>query len=144
MTKNDDIFILDGLKVEEGKFGRAFFMRGRKGFATYTVRTLPSDRRVEKRLAVRLQSGKVLDVEGRFLSDFLFVNRGGGGVRILLAQRLAMPKKIWLYEDLAQTCRGADVVWQNNNMVGCRFRPWEIALDERLLRRFRTKYYALR
>jgi hypothetical protein len=143
MTKNGDIFILDALKVDERKFGRAPFLRGRQAFATYTVRTTQSERRTGKRSAVRLQSGKVLDANGSFISDFLFVDRGAGGVRISLARRMALPKKIWLYDDLAQICRGADVAWQNHNIVGCRYRRWDAPLDERLLRRFRAKYYAL-
>ncbi len=143
MTKNADNSILEGLKLEKRRAGLSGFMAWRKGFATYTVRTLPSDRRVEKRIAVRLQSGKVLDLDGRFLCDFLFVNRGAGGVRISLGKRMALPRKVWLYEDLTQTCRGGDVIWQNNNIAGCRFRTREVAIDERLLRRFRTKYYAL-
>jgi hypothetical protein len=143
MKKNGDSLVIDAQKVDGKKFGRASFLRGAKAFATYTVRTTPSERRTAKRCAVRLQSGKVLDADGRFLSDFLFVDRGPGGVRISLARRMALPKKIWLYEDLAQICRGADVAWQNHNIIGCRYRRWDAPLDERLLRRFKTKYYAL-
>lgn len=142
MTKNDPT-ILDAQKVDEKKFRRMSFLRDRHAL-TYTVRSVKSERRQEKRLTVRLQSGKILDVEGRFLADFLFVNRGSGGVRISLARHSKLPRRIWLYEDLNQICWGAEVVWQNGGVAGCRYRASDVALDERLLRRFKAKYYALR
>lgn len=142
MEENGRPTVLDALKVDEKKFRRMSFLRDRQALA-YTVRTVQSERRLEKRVAVRLQSGKVLDVEGRFLADFLFVNRGSSGVRISLARHLALPRKIWLYEDLNHICWGAEVVWQTGGVAGCRYRASDVALDERLLRRFRAKYYAL-
>ncbi|WP_330083931.1 hypothetical protein [Methylocystis iwaonis] len=143
MAENGRHTVLDAQKVDEKKFRRMSFLRDGQAL-TYTVKTVQSERRQEKRVVVRLQSGKVLDVDGRFLADFLFVNRGSGGVRITLTRHLALPRRIWLYEDLNHICWGAEVVWQNGGVVGCRYRGSDVALDERLLRRFRAKYYALR
>jgi hypothetical protein len=136
--------ILEGVKVEEDRSLRKAFWRRRGGIVTFSVRTTPSERRREKRAATRLQSGKVLDASGRFLVDFLFVNRGSGGARITLANRMPLARQIWLYEDLNRICRSAEVVWQNGRMVGCRFKPADAPLDARLLRRYHAKFYALK
>jgi hypothetical protein len=136
--------LLDGVKISRGLFDRSGgIFKKRSGIVTYSVSTAPSERRVEKRCAVRLQSGKVLDAGGRFLADFLFVNRGGGGARIALAQRASLPKNIWLYEDVTKSCRGASVVWRNGRLVGCRFNDDDMPFDASLLKRYQTKYYAV-
>jgi hypothetical protein len=143
IRKGEERFILEGVRIKEQPSPRGGFFDKRTGIVTYSVKTTESERRREKRSAVRLQSGKVLGANGRFLVDFLFVNRGSGGARISLAQRHPLPRGIWLYEDLSQMCRRAEVVWQNGRIVGCRFKSAEAPLNERLLSRYRTKYYAL-
>lgn len=111
---------------------------------TYSVTNRESDRRLEDRRRVRLQSGKAADRNGNFLVDLIFVNRGCAGARIVLARCVPLPKKLWIYDDSARAGVEADVVWQNGKMAGCKFSSRQAPSGLRLLRRFERKYYAMR
>jgi hypothetical protein len=141
--ENEDPVVIDAVKVGARTLRGFAPWRRRLGAVVYSVTCEAPERRGEPRRRLRLQSGKILDGEGRFVTDFLFVNRASNGVRITLSRSHRLPRKIWLYEDLSEACRGADVVWQKGAVVGCRLRTGEAPFDSRVLRRYREKYYGI-
>lgn len=121
-------------------------MLPREGVVTYSVvvEERPSfvERRREARRPVHLQSGKILDGGERFLTEFLYKNRTGGGIRLRLAQRVPLPRSILLYDDQQGALLAANVVWQSGVDAGCRMRGrWPH--NEKLLLRMSGPYYAV-
>lgn len=98
---------------------------------------------MEGRRRVRLQSGKALDFNGRFLADFMFVNQCGSGARLSLSQRTRLPNRLWVFDDSREKCKTAELVWQNGRLAGIRYLPENPPIDDRVLRRYKEKYYAL-
>lgn len=122
-------------------------MLPRPGVVTYTVAfetaRKDAERRRELRRTVHLQSGKILDAEERFLTEFQFKNRTEMGIRLRLAQRVALPKSIFLYDDQRLALVAANVVWQHGSDVGCRVSAKAPPSKEKLLTRLRSPYYAI-
>jgi hypothetical protein len=118
----------------------------RAGVVNYTVdaeTTLRVERRGEIRRPVHLQSGKILDVQERFLTEFLFKNRTEVGIRLRLAHRATLPRFIFLYDDQSCALAAASVVWQHGCDVGCRVSRKPLPSKEQLLKRLKSPYYAV-
>lgn len=122
-------------------------MLPREGVVTYSVvaESPPAsfvERRREARRPVHLQSGKILDGDERFLTEFLYRNRTEGGIRLRLAQRVPLPRSILLYDDQQRVLFAAKVVWQNGVEAGCRMRGrWPH--NGKLLLRMSGPYYSV-
>jgi hypothetical protein len=120
----------------------------KRGFVSYSVSPADSrpaeDRRKEHRRSVRLQSGKVIDENERFLGDCLLRNRTKSGSRLLLCQYARLPKRILLFDDQSRTLALAAVIWQRDREVGCRILWLDAAKGARLAKRFEARYYAAR
>ncbi len=152
LTRRDAIKpLLNGMKARD--MGAGAWLRSvtsrvlpREGVVTYSVvvEEPPSfiERRREARRPVHLQSGKILDGDERFLTEFLYRNRTGGGIRLRLAQRVPLPRSIILYDDQLGALLSANVIWQNGVDAGCRMKGrWPH--NEKLLLRMSGPYYSL-
>jgi hypothetical protein len=147
--------ILDGKPTLQGsKAGRssasAIFraitrrLQARPSAVTYSIIEEMVERRREGRRPARLQSGKILDADERFLTEFIFRDRSEKGVRLRLAQRVALPRSVLLFDDQNGRLFIATVVWQHGSDAGCRVsREWATS-PETLLSRLRNPYYAVR
>jgi hypothetical protein len=101
------------------------------------------ERRAEARQPVRLQSGKVLNSKGQFLTEFIFRNRTRVGIQLKLAKRISLPKLVQLYDDRGGRLITARVIWQHGGDVGCRVTHAATVPSESLITRFRERYYAV-
>jgi hypothetical protein len=110
---------------------------------TYSVVEERLERRSEQRRPARLQAGKVLDSDERFLTEFVFRNRSETGVRLRLAHRVILPRRILLFDDQCAALHVASVVWQRGCDAGCRLSGEHTAVSEPLLARLRNRYYAV-
>lgn len=109
----------------------------------YSVLEERLERRREKRRPARLQSGKIVDCGERFLTEFVFRNRSEAGVRLRLARRVVLPKRILLFDDQYSALHVASVVWQRGCDVGCRVAAEGAPASEPLLARLRNRYYSV-
>ncbi len=143
---------LDGVRLN-GRVAPLFWRRlsnaslTRRGIAAYAVlfdELLEADRRKERRRKTRLQSGKVVAEDDRFLVDCIVINRTPFGARLTLGDNVRLPKAIWLYDDQSKTLRRTVVAWQIGRAVGCRFPETSTLNKPRLLRRLQQRYYAMR
>lgn len=91
-----------------------------------------------------MQSGKILDADERFLTEFIFRDRSEKGVRLRLAQRVALPRSVLLFDDQNGRLFIATVVWQHGCDAGCRVSRERASSPETLLSRLRNPYYAVR
>lgn len=152
MSRDDEALELTGEKIEDrGPVAMLRALTGRlraqPGLVTYRVietKTAPSERRGESRRPVHLQSGKIVDLRERFLTEFVFRNRGENGMRLRLAQRVALPRTVLLFDDQSLVLVAASVVWQHGCDAGCRVVAGRLAAEERLMARLKNPYYAVR
>lgn len=113
------------------------------GDVTYSVLEERLERRSESRRSTRLQSGKILDGGQCFLTEFVFRNRSPAGVLLRLAHRVALPKRILLFDDQCGALHVATVVWQRGCDAGCRISAERAPSTELLLSRLRNPYYSI-
>ncbi len=94
---------LNGLKVTNSAGTRFLSLvtrsaLARRGYVAYAVldesASDASERRVQARRHSRLQSGKLIDGNDRFLVECVFRDRSGAGVRLKLARAVPLPRKI--------------------------------------------------
>ena len=81
------------------------------------------DRRAGARQRTRLRSGKVVDVDGRFIGECLIANRSSIGGLLRLPQTSKVPARMLLYDDQTGDVLPAAVVWRREREVGIRFLP---------------------
>lgn len=148
MRAGEDEPILQASRTSHARMGarvRAIAARllDRPRDVTYSVIEERLERRSEQRRPARLQSGKILDSGERFLTEFAFRNRSEAGVRLRLAHRVALPKRILLFDDQCSALRVATVVWQRGCDAGCRLAAGHAPAPEPLLARLRNRYYAI-
>jgi hypothetical protein len=144
---------LNGLKVTNSAATRFLTLVSRSGLASrgyvaYAVlderASDASERREQARRHSRLQSGKLIDGNGRFLVECVFRDRSGAGVRLKLAGAVPLPRKIQLFDDQLGSLCAAEVIWRRGVEIGCKLAPTSIALNDKLLRRLRQPHYAVR
>lgn len=135
--------ILDGRKAGEGRAG--------PGTVTDTVLDAPPrpasakpERRTGPRRRARLRSGKVLDADGRFLTECVFYDVSPTGGRIRPPAGTALPDDVHLYDDRTGLLHRASVLWRNGHDVGVRFRPLPPSARMRAIAlTMRRKFYAV-
>jgi hypothetical protein len=147
----------DKLKLEGLKTGRSGVTRlsnwitkpllARRGYVAYAVISDDprlADRRHERRRNARLQSGKVISGNDRFLVDCLFRDRTRFGFRLTLGRRVPLPRTVLIYDDQSRTLLAVTVVWQKGTEAGCKVASPPPADKQRLLKRLEGRYYAMR
>jgi hypothetical protein len=102
------------------------------------------DRRREARRRVHLRSGKILAQSERFLVDCGIRNQSRLGMQLRLANRVAIPKDILLFDDSCETLVRAEVIWRRGEIVGCRILETSVARGAELARKLRKPFYAVR
>lgn len=122
-------------------------MLARRGVVTYTARSEQAlkfaERRSEARHKVRLQSGKVLDHEDRFVTECIFDNRTRVGLHLKLATGVLLPKLVQVYDDQEGALITVRVMWQRGRDAGCRVTSGPRVSNRRLIARLRGRYYAV-
>lgn len=136
---------LEGARLEPGAGALARWRLRRLGAVPYVrIAESSTERRREKRRAVRLNWGKALDAGDRFLSECLVVDRGvGGGIRLRLARVVAIPPRFQFFDDADGLLYAARLVWRRGQEVGCRLARQPTTDKQQTLRRMRGPYYAL-
>ncbi len=80
--------------------------------------------RVEARGAVRrrtrLQSAKILDGAGAFLTEAIVQDVSEWGLRVLLARNCALPARLGVHMDLTGEVLTAACVWRRDRLAGLR------------------------
>lgn len=121
------------------------------GAVTYTVLDAPcpatdkADRRAGPRRRVRLRSGKVLDADGRFITECVMYDLSAAGSRIRPPAGTVLPDLVHLYDDRTGLLHRAAVLWRNGREVGVRFRPQVPSARMRAVAlAMRRKFYAVR
>jgi hypothetical protein len=112
--------LLDALKVDHLTAQRD------SGEVTYTV-TDPAkpknqDRRDPPRKRTRLRSGKVLDQNGKFLTECQVHDRSPRGAHLRLIKSVALPRYIKYFDDEQGALLEAEVIWRKKAEVGIQFR----------------------
>lgn len=116
------------------------------GECTYAVIDTPArDKRSRPRQRTRLRTGKILDRDGRFLTECLIYDRSEHGGRLRLPAGVGLPPAIQLYDDQNATLLQADVVWRTGREAGLTFRAAPATARTRALEaEMRRRYYAVR
>lgn len=121
------------------------------GSATYTVlddpRRSPADRperRTGARQRVRLRSGKVLDTQGRFITECVLYDLSPAGSRIRPTAGCALPDDLYLFDDRTGLLHRATVLWRNGRDAGVRFQAQPLSTRMRAVAStMRRKFYAV-
>jgi hypothetical protein len=103
-----------------------------------------ADSRAAARRRTRLRSGKVLDSANRFLIECAVHDRSEQGARLRLAEVVALPESLRLFDDERQQVREMTLVWRRGHDIGVRWvGAAEIPLAPSELMALRGKYYAV-
>lgn len=101
------------------------------------------DRRHDRRREVRLNWGKALDMNERFLCDCRIVDRAPGGVRLRLIRDISPPTRFYLFDEAEGALFAAHIVWRRGSDVGCRVSLSPLRNKTRVVMRMKARYYAL-
>lgn len=101
------------------------------------------ERRRARRRGVRLTWGKALDASDRFLCECLVVNRSQGGARLRLTRKVALPNVFHYFDDTERAIYVAQVVWRQDDIVGCRMGLSPLRGKEDVVARMSSPYYAI-
>lgn len=104
-----------------------------------------ADRRGPARHRTRLRSGKIVSVEGNFVTECHFHDLADGGARIRPVGATAIPDRLWLFDDGERSVTYAEVIWRNALGIGISFndRPRGIGLEAQRIAHLARKYYSL-
>ena len=104
-----------------------------------------TEKRRQKRKRTRLRSGKLVTLDGHFLTECQFQNIARGGAKIRLVGPCVVPKRFWLFDDQYCGALITEVVWHREPEFGVRFvqDPNVAPLDEAVLHALAGKYYSL-
>ncbi|MHC1551732.1 PilZ domain-containing protein [Phyllobacterium sp. K27] len=104
-----------------------------------------SEQREQDRKRTRLRSGKLVTLDGQFLTECHFQDLAEGGARIRMIGQCDVPDRFWLFDDQHCGALIARIVWRKDLDVGVRFAPdASVApLSERVLHALSGKYYSL-
>ena len=113
--------------------------------AAASHRETASERRRSPRQRTRLRSGKIVDLNGRFLSECTIYDLSAAGSRIRHPGALALPSQFQLYDDQSGLVHHATVLWRNGNESGLSFKPQPLSPRAgALASQMRRKFYAMR
>ncbi|UXN58903.1 PilZ domain-containing protein [Phyllobacterium zundukense] len=104
-----------------------------------------AEKRVEERKRTRLRSGKLVTLDGQFLTECHFHNLAGGGAKIRVVGQSPVPTRFWLFDDQYNGALITDVVWRQGMELGVQFvdDPDVTPLTDTILRTLAGKYYSL-
>lgn len=104
-----------------------------------------AEQRMEERKRTRLRSGKLVTLEGQFLTECHFQDLAEGGARIRIVSKSAIPDRFWLFDDQYCGALVTEIVWRKDTDFGVRFVPdANIApLSDSTLNALSGKYYSL-
>jgi hypothetical protein len=103
------------------------------------------EKRVEERKKTRLRSGKLISLDGQFLTECHFQNLAGGGARIRIVTQCVVPNRFWLFDDQYCSALITEIVWHKDAEYGVRFAQDSsvVPLNETILNTLAGKYYSL-
>ncbi len=101
------------------------------------------ERRQAARARTRLSSGKILDLNGCFLTECAVKNRTVYGVHLRLMREANIPGKILFYDDSLCCLSVLLVIWRKPNEIGCKVLQARAAVDIRLLARLKNPFYSM-
>jgi hypothetical protein len=134
--------VIDAVKVTDGKT--------RPGEVTYSIigtgASAPNgDKRMEGRRRTRLLSGKVLNLDNKFLIDCQIHNRSAHGARLILVAKVKVPRRLRLFSDIDGALVEAEVAWQRGQNIGVNFPPGgaTLALTDAAVTSLRKKIYVV-
>lgn len=110
------------------------------------VRNKPShERRREERQRTRLRSGKIIDLDGRFIIECQFSDIAPHGARLRITDVPSLPERFWLFDDFYARALLAQMVWREKREIGVQFITDASipTLDEERLSQLAGKYYSL-
>lgn len=104
-----------------------------------------TEKRVEERKRTRLRSGKLVTLDGQFLTECHFQNLAGGGARIRIVGQCAVPNRFWLFDDQYSSALITEIVWHKDAEFGVRFIQDSsvVPLNDTILNTLAGKYYSL-
>jgi hypothetical protein len=104
-----------------------------------------ADQREEARERARLRSAKLLDGAYRFVCEGRICDRSRDGLRVALARRIPLPRRLAVHIDETCEVREAKVVWRRGSTIGIRLEEAAPADALRPCDRYalRERYYAI-
>lgn len=104
-----------------------------------------SEQRELERKRTRLRSGKLVNLDGQFLTECHFQDLAKGGARIRIIGQCDIPERFWLFDDQYCGALITHIVWRKNLDIGVRFAPDSTVapLSESVLHALSGKYYSL-
>ena len=104
------------------------------------------EQRAATRRRTRLRSGKILDLDNRFVVECVIHDRSSEGARLRIVEDVALSSPFRLFDDEQGTLHEVSIVWRRGQELGVIFTPNRAAassLTETQLKNLRGKYYAL-
>ncbi|QND50665.1 PilZ domain-containing protein (plasmid) [Phyllobacterium sp. 628] len=104
-----------------------------------------TEKRIQERKRTRLRSGKLVTLDGQFLTECHFHNIAGGGARIRTVTQARVPNRFWLFDDQHGSALMTEVVWHKDGDFGVRFiqDTGVLPLNDTILSALAGKYYTL-
>ncbi|CUW45718.1 hypothetical protein B3286c2_0843 [Brucella vulpis] len=105
----------------------------------------PQERRREERQRTRLRSGKIVNLDGRFVVECQFIDIAPHGAKIRVREALYLPERFWLFDYHYARALLARLAWRKRREFSVEFiiDPTVIPLDEERLAHLAGKYYSL-
>ncbi len=110
------------------------------------ARTKPShERRREERQRTRLRSGKIVDLDGRFVVECQFIDIAPHGAKLRIRESVYLSERFWLFDDYYARALLARLAWRKERELGVELitDPAVTPLDDERLARLAGKYYSL-
>ena len=104
-----------------------------------------AEKRAKERTRTRLRSGKLVTLNGHFLTECHFHNLAGGGAKIRIVSQCAVPIRFWLFDDQYRGALITEIVWRKDMELGVRFvaDAGVTPLTDTILSTLAGKYYSL-
>ena len=102
------------------------------------------ERRRASRQKTRLRSGKIVGLDGRFISECVIQNRSASGGRVRLPAAIAPPPCFLFYDDQTEQLFDAALKWRKERDLGLILTPCPPTPPNRAIAgRMRRKFYRL-
>jgi hypothetical protein len=104
-----------------------------------------TEQRIDERKRTRLRSGKLVTLDGQFLTECHFHNLAEGGAKIRTVKTSTIPERFWLFDDQYCGALITEIVWRKDTDLGVRFVQDVdvLPLSEKTLSALSGKYYSL-